>query len=427
MRIATLGSSWSDACDPAGVESVTLARPTNAMPRQEIQPVQARIRDGQLHARQLGQTPARMIVDSNAEGLTFLAAPDGRVRAGDTRLELLHERLGVPLVSHLVDPVFSCLRGLPMETVCGALQSPSWHKVVFDRAMELEFKAFGVPSLLRLPQAAPDLIGRHAFTREPLDLKAITTPVSFIGSQSSNYFGAALQHQGDHQLVGAMAWARRAERPEALFCEIYHDELRIADRVGPGDSPETIAHKLAVYYSHKLFFVAMLWVAQRNRYVLFLKQQLGDAFRVSGLNWAAMGVAAAAPVPGYDAFLRLFRTSLININLNNGNTETGLNQRTFEITAAGGFMLCAHAPELAECFRIGQECETFRTQDELLEKIAYYRAHPARAAEIAWAGQQRTLRDHLYSNRLRSLIELTGATAPTTDTAARGPASAVAA
>jgi spore maturation protein CgeB len=215
-----------------------------------------------------------------------------------------------------------------------------------------------------------------------------------------------MRTRGDHQLAGALILARRAEDPAASFWECYHERYAIAPAPAPGDSPEVLAQKLVAYYGHKLFYVAMLWVAQRNRYVRVLSRRLGDDFRVWGRNWEGQGVRAEAPVPSYGAFLRLFRAALINVNLNNGNTETGLNMRAFEITGAGGFMLCAHSQELGECFRVGHECDSFRTEDELLEKIAYYRAHPARAEQIARAGQERTLREHMVSHRLRSLLDL---------------------
>jgi len=74
--------------------------------------------------------------------------------------------------------------------------------------------------------------------------------------------------------------------------------------------------------------------------------------------------------------------------------------RHFEITAAGGFMLCNHQSELADCFDIGTECDTFTNEQELLEKVQYYLERPKERIAIARAGQQRTLKHHLYSHRL---------------------------
>lgn len=403
MRIGAVGSYWTGASEGAGLEHVVLPQPIDAMPKPQVDPVASRLRDGTAHRVLLERSPVSVIVDSNVEGLGFLPSA-----GGGQGVDLLHERMGVALASHLVDPLLTCMRGLPANVALAAAASRSWWKFAFDHALVKELRAFGVPSVEHLPQAAPDRIAGFAFVHEPLDVSRMERAVSFIGSQATNYFGPQGAHRGDHQLVGAMALARKLEQPESSFFDAYFGAYEIAEAPTAGDSADTIAMKFAQYQQHKLFYVAALWVAQRNRYVRALSHRLGADFHLFGGNWQSIGVRCAPSLDGEEAYLRAFRTSLININLNNGNTETGLNQRAFEITAAGGFMLCAHAPELPELFRIGEECDSFRSESELFEKIAYYRANPERAAAIARAGQQRTLREHLYSHRIRTIIERVG-------------------
>jgi spore maturation protein CgeB len=80
--------------------------------------------------------------------------------------------------------------------------------------------------------------------------------------------------------------------------------------------------------------------------------------------------------------------------------------RHFEITAAGGFMLCGHQAEIDRYFKVGTECDTFTSERELLDKVRYYLAHPDQRREIALAGQRRTLSEHLYSHRLKTLMDM---------------------
>lgn len=403
MRVGAVGSYWTGASEHAGLEHVALPQPIDAMPKPQADPVASRLRDGMAHRSILERTPVSLIVDTNFEGLGFLPS------AGNGQgVDLLHERIGVALASHLVDPLLTCMRGLPAIVALAAAASKSWWKFAFDHALVKELRAFGVPSVEYLPQAAPDRIARHSFVHEPLDPARMERAVTFIGSQATNYFGPQGAHRGDHQLVGAMALALKLERPESTFFDAYFGAYGFAEMPTARDSAELLANKFAQYQQHKLFYVAALWVAQRNRYVRALSHKLGADFHLFGGNWQSIGVRSAPSFEGEEAYLRAFRASLININLNNGNTETGLNQRAFEITAAGGFMLCAHAPELADLFRIGEECDSFRNESELFEKIAYYRANPERALAIARAGQQRTLREHLYSHRIRTIVERVG-------------------
>ena len=96
----------------------------------------------------------------------------------------------------------------------------------------------------------------------------------------------------------------------------------------------------------------------------------------------------------------------ICLNLMKGNLETGLNMRHFEITANGGFMLTYDTPELHKRFKVGEECDVFHNEQELLEKIGFYMNNPKKRLEIALAGQERTLSEHLYSHRINTMVEL---------------------
>ena len=63
-------------------------------------------------------------------------------------------------------------------------------------------------------------------------------------------------------------------------------------------------------------------------------------------------------------------------------------------------------PDLTHCFVVGEECDVFRNETDLLEKVAFYLDHPEKRREIAMAGQRRTLSEHLYSHRLVTLVEM---------------------
>lgn len=65
--------------------------------------------------------------------------------------------------------------------------------------------------------------------------------------------------------------------------------------------------------------------------------------------------------------------------------------RTFEIPAAGGFMLHERTPEALQYFEEGEECAFFSDPDELAAKIAYYLEHPQERTAIAAEGRRRAL------------------------------------
>lgn len=83
-------------------------------------------------------------------------------------------------------------------------------------------------------------------------------------------------------------------------------------------------------------------------------------------------------------------------------TETA-NMRIFEATGSGVFLLTELHENLSRLFEIGKEIETFRDENELVDKIAYYATHEDEREAIARAGHERCLQDHSMQNRARDL------------------------
>ena len=102
----------------------------------------------------------------------------------------------------------------------------------------------------------------------------------------------------------------------------------------------------------------------------------------------------------------LYADSQITLNVSlNGD----LNLRVFESLAAGGFLLTDELPAhsgLPQLFEAGKHLDTWRTPDELIEKIRYYRAHPAEAQRIRKAGQAELLRAHHPEVKLKEFYDL---------------------
>src|SRR6185295_9006618 len=123
----------------------------------------------------------------------------------------------------------------------------------------------------------------------PLDLDVITTPVCFVGGQTSNYFAPGATHRADTQLAGVLAMSRRADNPGATFFDTYYEDLQLAPHPTSIEDINRRMEAMVHYFNAKLAYTAMLWVAQRNRWVVTLIKKLGRDFRVVGRNWEALG------------------------------------------------------------------------------------------------------------------------------------------
>lgn len=108
---------------------------------------------------------------------------------------------------------------------------------------------------------------------------------------------------------------------------------------------------------------------------------------------------------GLDMFRALAR-SRITINHHIDVSEhSANNMRLYEATGCGALLITDHKDNLDELFEIGKEIVTYRSPEECVSLVKYYQQNPQEAAEIARAGQARTLSDHSYAERMTQSAE----------------------
>ena len=82
------------------------------------------------------------------------------------------------------------------------------------------------------------------------------------------------------------------------------------------------------------------------------------------------------------------------------------NLRLFEATGVGTLLVTDWKKNLHEMFEPGKEVVSYRTDEECAEMVQYYLEHDQEREAIARAGQQRTLRDHTYYNRMQEFADI---------------------
>lgn len=360
--------------------------------------LQQRMLDGPPQRAFLEEHRIDLVLDFNTEALTLVNAPDD-----PGKLAVTAASLGIPHVACYLDPVTSTMAEVNWADHWQLLESPSWIKWIWETAHADELKRMRIPNILTMPMAATN----DDFNTEPLSEPVDGPLVAFMGHPASSWFRSDRPVLPAQLFAGLTAAAVHADMPDLPFHKIFFDLYQFADSPRDSDAPASRAAKSAEFYNQKFLYNAYLAVRQRDRFARFLKNKLGDAFELIGDHWQSnYGLTHTPRIWDMRVLHERMRRVPICLNLMKGNLETGLNVRHFEITAYGGFMLTYHTPELDQCFKVGEECDSFHDESELLEKIGFYANNSKRRSEIAAAGQRRTLREHLYSHRIETLIEL---------------------
>jgi spore maturation protein CgeB len=82
------------------------------------------------------------------------------------------------------------------------------------------------------------------------------------------------------------------------------------------------------------------------------------------------------------------------------------NMTLFETTGVGSLLVTDQKSNLSKLFNIGTELVSYINADDCIEKVCYYLEHDAERETIAKAGQERTLRDHTYMQRMQELVTI---------------------
>jgi spore maturation protein CgeB len=104
---------------------------------------------------------------------------------------------------------------------------------------------------------------------------------------------------------------------------------------------------------------------------------------------------------------QILRDSRITVNQHIDIAEDYANNlRLFEATGVGTLLVTDAKRNLAELFEPGKEVVSYRNSVECAALVEYYLTHDEERTAIARAGQQRTLREHTYEQRMRELMEI---------------------
>lgn len=93
----------------------------------------------------------------------------------------------------------------------------------------------------------------------------------------------------------------------------------------------------------------------------------------------------------------------------NVSIKDDLNMRLFEILSSGSFQLTNWLPTLEDIgLKDGIHLATYKTLDEMVEKIKYYLGHEEEREKIAQTGHEEFMKKHTYQHRIETIFKIIG-------------------
>lgn len=231
------------------------------------------------------------------------------------------------------------------------------------------------------------------------------TSISFVGNSMVYKVGGRLRagHFSRDLLIGyrqiAADYSNAQERSIRHFLLEYEPKVRAAYEALPSDED-------------RLAYETMLtWEATRQyrtrcvQHILpFTPVLVGDKgwkHTLKGdLTWYLH-----PEVSYYENLPDVYLSSIINFNCTSKQMKGAVNQRVFDVPAAGAFVLTDWREQLEELFVPGKEVICYHEPEEIRELVGYYLNHPAERQKIVATARQRVLKEHTWDHRVKAMMD----------------------
>jgi len=155
---------------------------------------------------------------------------------------------------------------------------------------------------------------------------------------------------------------------------------------------------------------AVVWRATLDYRLDCVRQTLSFAPLIAGdPGWRELlpvgqGQRLHPEIGYYEELPDFYASSDVNFNCTSVQMKGAVNQRVFDVPAAGGFLLTDHRVQLERMFEPGKEIALYQSPEEVPELLARYLADAPERQRLAQAGRARVLAEHTYGHRLAALI-----------------------
>jgi len=304
------------------------------------------------------------------------------------RLTALLRESEIPAAVWYVDNPDFIIKAFPQNV------SPWIYLFVWDRHYLDDLKAMGFPHLAYLPLATDPRLFRPY--RTPPAWKFGEIEIAFVGSTWS---------QRVHQQL-----ARFRDAPEML--RVIEEAARRFIRSPAYKAREEIAAVYPEFSTLPLpeqidLEAAALWRASQLHRLESIVPLTGMGLQVYG-DAAWQDFLPDSPAYGghigYNRELQAFYQCVaVNLNVTSLQMKDGLNQRVFDVPAAGSFLLTDFKEALLDLFQ-PEEVATYASQEEAREKLRYFAAQAGARRALSARGRDRVLGEHTFVHRVQAIL-----------------------
>lgn len=289
---------------------------------------------------------------------------------------------------------------------------PCNHVYVFDSQVAEEFRSNRIRTVKYLPLAA-GVERLDGFVPGEVEHERYDADVAFVGGlytekhtfydrmepQLDDYTRGYLEALMEAQLkVDGMNFIEESLSPRAV------EGMTKAYPIPPNaDGVETPAWIYTEYVINR-----KITQTERSARLREIGACFGGDYRIAlytrDASAAFPGIENRGRIDYYDAMPYAFKCAKINLNFSLRSIHRGIPLRAFDIMGCGGFLLTNYQSDFFELFEPGVDFVYYESNEDLLDKIAYYLSHDEERNAIARSGHDKVAAEHTWEVRLSQIL-----------------------
>lgn len=230
---------------------------------------------------------------------------------------------------------------------------------------------------------------------------------------------AAISFVGNSMLYKVGGRLKNGRFPRALLLPFktvarafMESELRSVPALLERDFPDVHARYLALpdNEARLAYETAVTWQATRlyrngcvRRLLPFHPLLVGDAGWKTEFRHESAQPRYLPALSYYTELPAFYGCSDLNFNCTSKQMKGAVNQRIFDIPAAGGFVLTDWRPQMERLFE-PDEMAVYHEPEEIADLTRHFLSHPDQRRALVTAGRRRVLACHTWRHRLQTLL-----------------------
>lgn len=291
----------------------------------------------------------------------------------------------------------------PEDTMC----LPNVYTFLFDKVQAEGYLTLGLNHVYHMPLGANTKLWKNVGPGHP-NCSKYKSEVSFVGklyqNSSYNIISNLVSAKTKSILQTIIDTQRKLPQTYILDNVITESFVSLVDTEIHNNCPNFMDNVTV----RSLRFALECEIARYDRLTLLnlSGKRYNTHFYTGEESELIQNVTIHPYVDYYDEMPYIFAAAKVNLNPTLMAIRSGVNLRTFDVTACGGFLLTNHQIELDDYFADGKELVIYDSIYDFIDKLEYYLSHENERAKIAMAGKARCIKDHGMDKRLSDIIKI---------------------